>query len=162
MINRLKKVFQQSQDRSEGAISAARDEDLRLATCALFLEIATIDDEFSPEERESIVSLLKERYRLPEEEVMELKQEARNELERNIDLWQFTNLINENYSEAEKIRVVEVLWRIVYSDGRLDKHEDFLIHKLAKLLRLRHHQLIEVKLKVLHGEENQNPREGGG
>jgi len=152
MINRLKKVFQKPADRSGGVISVAREEDLRIATCALLLEIATIDDEFSPDERESIVSLLKSEYGLPEEEVLELKQEARAELKRNIDLWQFTNLINENYSEAEKIRVVEVLWRIVYADGKLDKHEDFLIHKLAKLLRLRHQQLIEVKLKVLHGE----------
>jgi uncharacterized tellurite resistance protein B-like protein len=75
---------------------------------------------------------------------------ADDELERSIDLWQFAKLINENYSTDEKIKVIETVWQVIYTDGVLDKHEDYLVHKLAKLLRLSHKQLIDAKLKVLY------------
>jgi len=153
MIGRLKKIF----DKSDGP--AVPDEggsahDIQVASCALFLELASIDGEFSSEERDSIVALLKAEYKLSDDDVRALTAEAEKELRDKIDLWQFTNLINQNYSEDEKIRVVELLWRIVYSDGRLDAHEDYLLHKLAKLLRLQHDQLIDAKLKILHDESS--------
>lgn len=147
----LKRVFGYSSEPKAPETSDTREEDLRIATCALFLEIANIDNEFSDEERDSILSLLKTEYGLSEEHALELAQKSMEELKGSIDLWQFTSLINENYTDAEKMRVVELLWRIVYADGKLDKHEDFLVHKLASLLRLQHQQLIAAKLKVLHG-----------
>lgn len=128
-----------------------KEEELRIATCALFLEIANIDDEFSEEERDRILSLIKSEYGLTDQQALELAKRSMEELEGSIDLWKFTNLINERYGEQEKIRVVEMLWRVVYADGKLDKHEDYLIHKLGSLLRLKHKQLIAAKLKVLHG-----------
>ena len=69
-------------------------------------------------------------------------------MNRSIDLWQFTNLINQNYSTDEKLQIIETMWKIVYADGRLDKHEDYLVHKLSNLLRLTHKQLIDAKLRV--------------
>ena len=48
----------------------------------------------------------------------------------------------------EKLQVIELVWEIAYADGLLDKHEDYLVHKLADLLRLTHQQLIEAKLKA--------------
>jgi uncharacterized tellurite resistance protein B-like protein len=46
------------------------------------------------------------------------------------------------------MRIVEIIWKIAYADGKLDKHEDYLAHKLGKLLRLNHKQLIEAKLNA--------------
>ncbi len=126
--------------------------DVRVATCALFLEMANIDEEFSDSERERILSILREHFGLSDEHAAELMGLARRELDRSIDLWQFTNLINENYTKEEKTRIIEMVWEIVYTDDKLDQHEDYLVHKLAKLLRLSHEQLIDAKLKILHGE----------
>jgi uncharacterized tellurite resistance protein B-like protein len=150
----FKRAFAGAQEQPEpdGDRGAAREDDLRIATCALFLEIANIDDEFSEEERDSILGLIQSEYNLSKENALELAKRAMSELEGSIDLWQFTNLINENYTDAEKLRVVELLWRVVYADGKLDKHEDYLIHKLGTLLRLTPKQLIAAKLKVLHGD----------
>jgi uncharacterized tellurite resistance protein B-like protein len=119
-----------------------------VAVCALFLEMSHVDGEFTESEREDILSLLKEHYGLSDEHVAVLMETSTKELEGSIDLWQFTNLINQNYSREEKIRVIEMIWQIVYADDRLDKHEDYLVHKLAKLLRLTHKELIDAKLKV--------------
>jgi len=152
MIDFFKKAFAKSDRPSEGAPApATREDDLRIAVCALFLEIANIDDEFSEEERDSILSILQSEYGISKESALELARRAMSELEGSIDMWRFTNLINENYTEAEKLRVVELLWRVVYADGKLEKHEDYLLHKLGSLLRLTHKQLIAEKLKVLHG-----------
>ena len=75
---------------------------------------------------------------------------SESELEKSIDLWKFTNLINQNYTLEEKLKVIETVWEVAYSDGELEKHEDYLVHKVATLLRLSHKQLIDAKLKVLH------------
>jgi uncharacterized tellurite resistance protein B-like protein len=48
----------------------------------------------------------------------------------------------------EKRRILEHLWEVVYADGKLSKHEDYLIHKIATLLRLTHNDLIRAKLAV--------------
>ena len=58
---------------------------------------------------------------------------------------------NENYSNEEKIEIVEMLWQIVYVDGTMDAHEHYLMAKVKNLLRLDHHRIIEAKRKVLHG-----------
>lgn len=156
MIDFIKKAFSGSQQQDAGAgagadagAGASREDDLRTATCALFLEIANIDDEFSEEERNSILNIIQTEYGLSKEHALELARRAMSELKGSIDLWRFTNLINDNYTEDEKLRVVELLWRVVYADGKLDKHEDYLIHKVARLLRLTHKQMITAKLKVL-------------
>ena len=68
----------------------------------------------------------------------------------SLDLWQFAKLINENYTNEEKIAIIETLWRIVFVDGKMDQYEHYLMNKLKNLLRLSHQQLIDAKLKVLH------------
>jgi len=70
------------------------------------------------------------------------------ELEGSIDLWKFARIINKEYSVEEKVQTIEAVWRVIYADGRLDGHEDHLVHRLADLLRLSHSQLIEAKLRV--------------
>ncbi|NIM19224.1 MAG: hypothetical protein GTO51_02465 [Candidatus Latescibacteria bacterium] len=150
MLKRLIKIF--GSVPGEDVEVEAKDQmhDILIATCALFLELANIDGEFDDIERESILRMLKAEYNLSEEYAAELTDVAKEELQGKIDLWQFTNRINRNYSDGEKIRIVELLWKIVYSDGKLDEHEDYLVHKLARLLRLNHRQLIDAKQKIIH------------
>ncbi|MEE9164967.1 MAG: TerB family tellurite resistance protein [Nitrospinota bacterium] len=149
MINLVKKFFGKSASADSDKENKECTHDVRLATCALFLEMANIDGEFSKEEQESVTSMLKEKFQLSDEYTSELMKTSQKELDGSIDLWQFTNLVNENYSRDEKINIVEMIWKIVYADGKLDKHEDYLVHKLGKLLRLSHKELINAKLKVL-------------
>ncbi len=149
MMDLIKKFFDKSTKDSTKDKGEDKSHDIRVATCALFLEMANIDGEFSQSERESIVSTLKEKYDLSDEHAASLLEDSNEELKGSIDLWQFTNRINQNYSMDEKLRIIETVWEIAYADRRLDKHEDYLVHKLAKLLRLTHKQLIDAKLKVI-------------
>ena len=104
----------------------------------------------SLEEMDTLLSILKERYGLFQEHADALIQEADRELEESVDYWQFTHLINENYSIEEKIEIVEILWRIVFVDGKMDRYEHYLMNKVGNLLRLTHTQLMDAKMRVLH------------
>lgn len=125
--------------------------DVRVAVCALCIEMGRIDHRFTRQELDTLVAILEEKYDLSAEHVEALMTEADRELEDSVDLWQFARLINENYTIEEKIAVIEMLWRIVYVDGKMDEQEHYLMGKLSGLLRLSHNQLIDAKLKVLKG-----------
>lgn len=121
----------------------------KLATCVLLLEAARADNEFTDEERNAILGLMRARFQLTEAEAQEIIREATAARDESTDLWRFTHAINEGYSQVEKIEIIEEVWRVIYSDGVLDGHEDYLVHKLRQLLNLNHPQLIQAKMKVL-------------
>ena len=149
MIDLVKKFFGKSRSDVSGPEKETTSHDVRIATCALLLEMAHIDGEFSESERESIINIIKKDYDLSDEHAVALIEAAGEELERSIDLWKFAKLINQNYSPDEKIQIIEMVWRVIYTDGKLDRHEDYLVHKLANLLRLTHKELIDAKMKVI-------------
>jgi uncharacterized tellurite resistance protein B-like protein len=154
MIDLVKRFFGNEVKEVPTLTEEEKTQKIHVATCALLLEMANIDGEFSDTEREYITSALKMGYGLSKEDISELIDATKEELNDSIDLWQFTNRINQNYSLEEKIRIIETVWKVAYADGRLDSHEDYLVHKLAELLRLSHKQLINAKLKVLHDDSN--------
>jgi len=152
MLANLKRFFKKdAADAAENG-SVDREYKLRVATCALFLEMAHIDEEFTAEEMETILGILKDKYGLSGEEADALIAEADRELEESVDLWQFARLINANYSVDEKIEVIETLWHMVFVDGKMDQHEHYLMNKLKNLLRLSQSQLIDAKLKVKNAD----------
>jgi uncharacterized tellurite resistance protein B-like protein len=151
MIDLVRRFFEKGQGTGSADQGTTESHDVRVAVCALFLEMANIDGKFSASEQDYVISLLKREYGLSDQHVVDLMEASQKGLKDSIDLWQFTNLINQNYSRDEKIQIIEMVWQIVYADGRLDKHEDYLVHKLAKLLRLTDKDLIDAKLKVLRG-----------
>jgi uncharacterized tellurite resistance protein B-like protein len=150
MLESLKRFFNQSKVEGSKNEKQATAHDVRVATCALFVEMARIDEKFTQAEVDTILSILREKYGLSREHADALMAEADKELEASVDLWQFARLINENYSVDEKIEIIETLWQMVYVDGKMDRYEHYLMSKLKNLLRLSHDQLINAKLKVLH------------
>ena len=153
MLDSLKRFFTKVQEYDPREPGQDREHDIRVATCALLVEIARIDETFTEEELETVLSILKNKYGLLEEDADALIAEAEAELDKSLDLWQFAKLINANYTNEEKIEIVETLWRIVYVDGKMDQYEHYLMNKLKNLLRLDQKQLIDAKLKVLYGEQ---------
>lgn len=148
MIDLIKKYFGKNEEKDSLNQTEDKSHDIRIATCALLIEMSHIDGEFSEIERERILHILKRVYQVSDECALDIMQAASEELKGSIDLWKFTNLINKNYTPEEKLKIIETVWSIAYTDGELDKHEDYLVHKLAKLFNLTHKQLIDAKLKV--------------
>ena len=153
MIKLVQKFFSPAGKGREAGQSETHD--VRVAACALLLEMADIDGEFSSKEKRLIVSTLRKHYGLPEEAAQDLLDTAAREVEGSIDLWRFTNLINRHYTREEKEQVLELVWHVALSDRNLNRHEDYLAHKLGELLRLDHRQLIDAKLRARRRVEGQ-------
>jgi uncharacterized tellurite resistance protein B-like protein len=150
MLDIVKRFFSKTATEASKNADQPTGHDVRIAACALFVEMARIDEKFTEAEMETILSIVQERYGLTREHADALVAEANKELDKSVDLWQFARLINENYSTEEKIEIIETLWRMVFVDGKMDRYEHYLMNKLKNLLRLSHDQLIAAKLKVLH------------
>ena len=147
MFSVIRKIIE-----GKGSNSPTSQEDLEqkkhVAAGALLLEAAHVDNECTDAEMEHIIQTLKDKFELSDQCVAELLELSSQGREQAVDLWQFTNHINKHFSIEEKLAVMEDVWRIILLDGRLEKHEDHYVHKLANLLRLNHKQLIDAKLRA--------------
>ncbi len=148
MLLRLKKMLLREETGDPGSEERAKRERIQVATCVILLEVARSNDDFSRVEKTTVAAILKGRFELSDEAVEDLLEVARKSREESVDLWEFTNLVNERYSRDEKREILEAAWKVIYADDKLDMYEDHFVHKLAKLLRLEHRDLIAAKLKV--------------
>jgi len=109
---------------------------VQLAACALLLELAHADGEFSLAERQHIEGALGRHFGLDEPTARELITLAEAERAQAIDHFQFTRLIAEHYDLGQKMVLAEVMWGVILADGQLADHEAYLVRKLAHLLQL--------------------------
>ena len=147
MLGILKKVFDGS-GKNKPLTPEEKELRLKTATCVILLEAATADHNFSQEEQKKVLDILEARYGMTEQSVKELIQESEKERSEATDLWYFTNMINENMDNDEKYRLMELVWEVIYSDGTMDKFENYIAHKLQTMLNLDHSTFIELKMKV--------------
>jgi uncharacterized tellurite resistance protein B-like protein len=147
MLDALKLLFVRRVSESPGD-AREQSRNLQIAACALLLELAHADQEFSPVERQHIEDATMRHFDLSAEsarELMAVADEARREA---IDLHQFTNLVFQHYDEGQRMVLAELMWRVVHADGRLTEQEDQLARKIGSLLDLRPGYLAEARRRV--------------
>ena len=134
----------------EGEVAEeSRFERVQVATCALLMEVAHSDGHYQSVEATVVHDLLAQKFNLSAAAVAELVDYSHQHREESLDLFQFAREVNAHFSREEKLDVMEGIWRVIYADGTLDKHEDALARQLANLLRLDHKDVIERKVMVL-------------
>lgn len=148
MLDLFKSIFQKDIDKGIRRGSIDQYQKLRVATCVTLLEAVTADNVLSDQELKKIIGLLKSKYEMTDTQVNELVETSVIKRKESSDLWYFTNLINENLSIDEKYDLMEMIWQVIYSDGTLDKYENYIAHKLRNLLNLDHSKFIDIKLRV--------------
>lgn len=146
MLNSIKAFFEAQLGGGSGA-DGRSDADIQLATAALLVEIGRCDSELDERESKVILERLKQTFDLPDETLEELIGLADEQLRSATDLFQFTQLINKHYSYAEKLRLLDSMWKIAYADDHVDKFEDHMIRKVAGLIHLPHSDFIKSKLR---------------
>jgi uncharacterized tellurite resistance protein B-like protein len=122
--------------------------DYRLAAAALLVLTAEIDGDISATERQRIHSVVKRAFGLDDESTKELVAEATEAEHEAIDLYHFTSVINRSLDEDGRRRVVEMMWQIVYADGRVSEFESNLLWRAADLLGVSSRERIEIGRKV--------------
>ncbi len=145
MLGVFKNIFDGSKSEESAQDRATK---LEVATCVILLEAATADSNFTPEEQQKVIEILKSRFQMNDQAVKELIDKSEAERGNSTDLWYFTNLINENLDNDEKYNLMEQVWEVIYSDGTLDKFENYVAHKLLNMLNLDHSRFIDIKIKV--------------
>ena len=126
-----------------------RYDPLLLATAAVLLEIAYADGTFTPAEDGNVADFLSRSFSLQAEDAQSLLEAADEIRKKTVDHFALTHYIRKNTPLEQRIEIVKTMWRLVYSDGRLTDYEGYLVRKLADLLGLEHHVMIEAKSAVL-------------
>jgi uncharacterized tellurite resistance protein B-like protein len=148
MLQQIKVFFKDRMEITRSAPASLKEQSIQMATCAVLLEAAMADGEFTGEEMEHIYCALQHLYGMDRETIEGLLSVAMEERKRAVDLWQFTNLINQHYDAEQKMLLLEHVWRVILSDGTLDQFEDYLARQLMPLLHLDHKQWINAKMRA--------------
>jgi uncharacterized tellurite resistance protein B-like protein len=152
MFENLRKIFLNNEpakiERSSGSASNLQNRKVEVAACALFIEMAKADGEYSDDERNFIVSEMKSVFNLDDEYVNDLMQLAEQRIKESVSLYEFTGVINNTFSQEEKIQLIESLWKLIYKDEKLSEYEDHLMKRIAGTINVEHKQIINAKLWV--------------
>jgi uncharacterized tellurite resistance protein B-like protein len=137
MLDAIRRFFQSSMTGSDEDGMPEEAPDLKLAACALLLELAHADDEFSDEERKHVEAAIRRHFGVDAAQAEELIRLADAERRQAVDFWQFTSLIDRHYSLAQKTLLAEVMWGLIYSDGEMAEKEHYLVRKISHLLHIK-------------------------
>lgn len=136
-------------DFSLGDRSAHFEEnDYRLATAALMIHVLDVDGHISKVERDALRQVLKDEYALDDDATRTLIEDATAAEDEAVDLYRFTSLLARSLDEEGRLKVIEMMWRLVYADGRVSEFEDNLVWRVADLLNIAPRQRIELRKRV--------------
>ena len=127
---------------------AAGEHALQVATAVLLIEVMRADPKPGDAEKPAVLQALREKFALDDAELADLYELAEQRSIGAHDLYSFTERLNAAFSEAQRVRVFELLWSVAYADGHLDAHETHLMRRLADLLHVGHTAAIGAKLRA--------------
>ena len=149
MIKKIKRFFEEKMSVSN---ESNMEHDLRLATAALMIEMMHDDGNVHDEELNTLIERLQQTFELDISETTELYNLAHEEVKEAVDYHQFTTLIAKNYTQAQKIKVIENLWAIAYADNHLDSYEELLVRRVADLIYVPHSDFMQAKHRIIKNE----------
>lgn len=120
----------------------------QLAGIALLVEVAMADGALADSERQTLISAIARSHRLTEAEVGQLLERATQHQDQATSVYEFTRVINDEFSAQEKYELVQAMWAVAYADGNLDKYEEHTIRKLAELIHVSHSDFIRAKMSA--------------
>ena len=120
----------------------------QLAVTSLMVTTALHDGEFDEIEKDEILKLLGNFYNLDNDKLNKLFEASYELVDNANDIQQFTSKINSLLTDDEKIMIIEMIWKIVIADGRIDDYENALVRKISGLLYIDDFKVGEIKKKL--------------
>ena len=143
MFDKLKTFFDKKTEISEFSFDSDK-----IAIVALLISTAKYDGNFDDSEKIEIQKLIESYFSLSSQNTDDLFKAAEKiESEAN-DLHQFTRSLNEVLNEEEKLKIMELIWKIVMADGIIDNYEENLVRRLSGLLYLQDKDIGNIKNKL--------------
>jgi uncharacterized tellurite resistance protein B-like protein len=134
---------------SPDAQDRAFDEtDYRLAATALLVHVVSLDGEPSAIEKRKLHSLIESRFKLDPGAADRLIASAMRVEGEAVDLFHFTSVIMRSVDEEGRLKIVEMMWELVYADGQVSEFEDNVVWRAADLLGVSSRDRIDLKHRV--------------
>src|SRR6202161_2858622 len=124
------------------------DTGYRLAATALLVHVISLDGEPSEREKRKLHSLIESRFGLDPGTADQLIASATLVEGEAVDLYHFTSVIMRSVDEAGRLRIVEMMWELVYADGEVSEFEDNVVWRAADLLGVSSRDRIDLKHRV--------------
>ena len=141
MIEKLIALFKEVQPEQ-------KQHTLDLACAVLLVEIMKADYELHTDEQAALQKHLEEIFSLSAQDSALLFEEAKSLSSNTNDLYQYTEVINQHWKAEDKFKLIQGLWKVAFSDNKLDKYEEYTIRKISDLLYVPHSEFIRAKLSV--------------
>jgi uncharacterized tellurite resistance protein B-like protein len=124
------------------------DTDYRLAATALLVHVVSLDGEPTEVEKRKLHSLIESRFKLDPGTADRLIASATRVEGEAVDLYHFTSVIMRSVNEEGRLRIVEMMWELVYADGQVSEFEDNVVWRAADLLGVASRDRIDLKHRV--------------
>ncbi|WP_250657918.1 TerB family tellurite resistance protein [Alkalimarinus coralli] len=144
MISKIKRFFEENLQLSDHK-PEENEKQIELACIALLIELAKVDQSIDESELRIIRELANKQFEIDNGKIDEIIALAREESEQSTSLYQFTDLVNTNYSDEMKYQLILSMWKVAFADGELDKYEEHLIRKISDLIYVPHVKFMEAK-----------------
>jgi uncharacterized tellurite resistance protein B-like protein len=135
------------------------DTGYRLAATALLVHVVSLDGEPTEIEKRKLHSLIESRFGLDPGTADRLIGSATRVEGEAVDLYHFTSVIMRSVNEEGRLRIIEMMWELVYADGQVSEFEDNVVWRAADLLGISSRDRIDLKHKVA---EQRQPASSGG
>jgi uncharacterized tellurite resistance protein B-like protein len=124
------------------------EDEVRLAAAALLFHVVAVDGAVSEEERAKLTALLERRFVLDADEAKALVGAAEQADGEAVDLYGFTSILKRKLDQADRERVIEMMWKLVFADGTVHEFEDNAVWRVAELLGVPSQARIRLKQSV--------------
>src|SRR5665647_639553 len=124
------------------------DTGYRLAATALLIHVVSLDGEPSETEKRKLHGLIESRFGLDRGTADQLIASATLVEGEAVDLYHFTSVIMRSVDAAGRLRIVEMMWELVYADGQVSEFEDNVVWRAADLLAVSSRDRIDLKHRV--------------
>src|SRR3978361_887371 len=124
------------------------DTGYRLAATALLIHVISLDGEPSAVEKHKLHSLLESHFGLDPGTADQLIASATLVEGEAVDLYHFTSVIMRSVNEEGRLRIVEMMWELVYPDGQVSELEHNVVWRAADLLGVSARDRINLKRRV--------------
>lgn len=147
MLKSLKDLFEALRAPAAAA-EPAGEHRLQLATAVLLVEVMRADQALGSAERDAVLAALRGKFGLADDELERLFELAHDTARSATDYFAFTSRINEDFDMAQKLWMIEQMWRVAYADGTLAAHENHLMRRIAELLHIPHGAYVHAKMRA--------------
>jgi uncharacterized tellurite resistance protein B-like protein len=148
MLDSLRHFIAELTSADDHARRAFADDDYRLAAAGLFIHLISLDGEPTDAETSKLHALLEQRFELDPGAADRLIAAATEVEGEAVDLYHYTSRLMRALDERGRARIVEMMWELVYADGRVSEFEESVVWRAADLLGVSSTERIALKQRV--------------